>query len=179
MIEVEAKAAIARVEPIRRIAATLGSYIGKEHKVDDYYALFSNGYPHKSIRIRKHDAFYEVNFKHSISYLKGVHAKQETEFKVSNVKDYLALLKDIGYRIWLRKAKNSYVYEIHKHFHIEINHVRGLGWFAEVEYLVHKKSEIRKARKEVLRILNQLGFNENDLIKAGYTKLLWKKKHKK
>lgn len=178
MIEVEAKVPIQNPRPYRAIAARLGHFTGKELKVDDYYALPTKGYPHKSIRIRKHDGFYEINFKHKISLIDHVHAKQETEFKVSNVSDFVSLLKDFGYKVWLRKTKESFVYEIHKHFHIEFNYVHGLGWFAEVEYLCAKREDIPHARKEVLRILNKLGLDEQAIVKDGYTKLIWNKKHK-
>jgi adenylate cyclase class IV len=51
-----------------------------------------------------------------------------------------------------------------------------LGWFVEIEYLSDIKG-IDKARNEVARIMKELGFAKKDVVKPGYTKLLWDKKH--
>lgn len=178
MMEVEAKAYIDDSKLFRGRASKIGKYTGKEEKIDDYYTLQrGKEYPHKSLRIRERKGFFEINFKRKVSYVKGVHAKRETEFRVSDIKGFLALIKEFGYVKWLTKWKESYIYEINKHFHIEINHVRNLGWFAEVEYLCREKSEIPFARKEVLRIMEKLGIDGKEIVRKGYTKLLWEKMH--
>lgn len=179
MIEVETKIRAANPSEVRKRAREIGKFTGVEMKVDDYYALNVDGkYPGKSLRIRKADGIYIVNFKHGLSYLGGVHAKKETEFKVSNIKDFLRLIEDFGFRKWLTKEKRCEIYEIKKNFHIELNHVKGLGWFVEIEYLARKESEIKDARKEVSEVIKQLRLNERNAIKAGYTKMLWEKRQR-
>lgn len=162
---------------VREKIKKLGRYKGLDIKVDDYYTLETlDHYPQKSLRIRKIDGYYIVNFKHALSYEKGVHAKKEVEFKVSNIKDFLGLIQDFGFRKWLTKKKRCEIYRIKNNFHIELNHVKGLGWFVEIEYLSDIKG-IDKARNEVARIMKELGFAKKDVVKPGYTKLLWDKKH--
>ena len=176
MIEVESKARIINPERFRIKAQKIGYYKGKERKVDDYYTLeSSHNFPKKSLRIRKKSGFYEINFKQRVSFLNGVYAKKETEFKVSDINGFIRLIHDFGFKKWLRKEKYTELYEIKKHFNIEINHLKKLGWFVEVEYLCNEK-EIKKARKEVLDVIKKLGLNKKDLVKEGYTKLLWDKK---
>ena len=176
MIEVEAKAKIKNLKNIRAKARMIGKYIGKEKKIDDYYTLERlKKYPQKSLRIRKINGFYQVNFKQRISYINGVYAKKETEFKISDINDFLALIEDFGFKKWLRKEKETELYKIKKNFHIELNKVNGLGFFAEVEYLCDK-NDIEKARKEVLRAIKELGINKKELVKEGYTKMLWNKR---
>lgn len=136
-----------------------------------------NKYPKKSLRVRKRSGFYEVNFKQSLPYKRDVHAKKEVEFKVSDIKNFLALIKDFGFKKWLTKEKTTYLYKIKPHFNIELNYLKGLGWFIEVEYLVSKKSQISPARFEINKVLNLLGFSKSDIVKSGYTKQLWDKKH--
>ena len=178
MIEVEAKASIDNPGVLRRLARRYGRYIGKEKKIDDYYTTQPEGkYPMKSVRIRKREGWYEVNFKQKISYARGVHAKKETEFRIGDLKDFIALLKDMGFRLWLRKKKESEVYEIKKNFHIEINKVQGLGWFVEVEYLCNLP-EVSKARAAVVGMIEKLGISKSKVIEEGYTKLLWDKHQK-
>jgi len=175
-MEVEGKAKILNPERLRVLAQKIGHYKGKERKVDDYYTLESmKRYPKKSLRIRKKSGFYEINFKQRGSYSNGVFAKKETEFKVSDVSGFIRLIHDFGFKKWVTKEKYTELYEINKYFHIEINHVKNLGWFVEVEYLCNPKY-IEKARKEVADVMKKLDVHKKDIVKEGYTKLLWDKK---
>jgi adenylate cyclase class 2 len=174
MIEVEAKVKVSDPSYFRALAVKLGKYKGTELKVDDYYSL-EKGYPEKSLRIRHRNGKYEVNFKKSISYRDGIHAKKEVEFKVAEIHDFILLITNFGFKRWLRKEKESEIYEINKNFHIEINHVKKLGWFVEVEYLCDVQ-HIDKARACVKEAMRFMGFKPGNFIKEGYTKLLWKKK---
>ena len=176
MIEVEAKAKIMNPERFRILAQKIGKYKGKERKIDDYYTLESiSKYPQKSLRVRKRLGSYEINFKQRLFYSENVYAKKETEFKVSNVEDFLRLIKDFGFKKWITKEKYTELYEIKKNFHIEINHVKKLGWFIEVEFLSDLKNA-EKAKKEVEKVIKILGLHKRDMVKEGYTKLLWNKK---
>lgn len=177
MIEVEAKARILNPEKIRILAQKIGRYKGKERKVDDYYTLENlKHYPQKSLRIRKKGNIYQVNFKQRISYEKGVHAKKETEFEIESVEDFVRLLNEFGFKKWVIKEKYTEIYEIKRNFNIELNHVKKLGWFVEVEYLCNK-NQINDARKEVISALKKLNIHKKDIVKEGYTKLLWDKKY--
>lgn len=175
MIEVEAKIRISNPDIFRKKVGKIARFVNKEKKVDDYYTLESlKRYPMKSLRIRKIRSIHVINFKERLSYVKGVHAKNEREFILRDVGPFLDLIKDFGFRRWLRKDKSSETYEINKNFHIEINYVKYLGWFLEIEYLCEKK-DISFARKKVLEIIAQLGIRKEQIEKEGYTKMLWDK----
>jgi len=178
MIEVEAKIGIKDPKEFRSKIIKIAKFATKEKRVDDYYTLEPKGkYPKKSLRVRKLGGHYEVNIKNKISYVKGVHAKREVELNSSekDLDTFLSIIKDFGFRKWLRKEKVTELYKIKNNFSIEINNVKGLGWFLEVEYLT-KQSGIAKARREVVRVIKKLGVKEKDIIKNGYTKMLWDKK---
>ena len=176
MIEVEAKIKIQNPEEFREKISKIAKLIKKEKKIDDYYTLESlKEYPKKSLRVRKTNHNYKINFKQHLSFINGVHAKNEQEFTTSDIKNFLSLIKDFGFRKWLTKVKHSESYEITKNFHIEINNVKKLGWFVEVEYLA-KQSEIAKVRSEILKVMKQLTLNKKPIIKDGYTRLLWDKR---
>lgn len=180
MIEVESKVQISEkeIKEIRNEIRKIGKFEKKEEKIDDYYTLESlKSYPKKSLRIRKQGKGYTVNFKQSISYEKGVHAKKETEFHVDDINGFLALIRDFGFKMWLRKEKESEIYHVRENLHIEINHVKSLGWFLEIEALVKKKEEIKKSEKEIDKIRRLLGIHNKQIIKDGYTKQLWEKSH--
>lgn len=178
MIEVESKVLVRDVRKIRRAISNLGKYLGKEKKVDDYYTLEDlSRYPKKSLRVRRRKGFHEINFKQRISFASGVHSKKEVEFQTTDIKGFLDLIEDFGFKKWLRKEKISYVYNVRKNFNIELNKVRSLGWFLEIEYLVSDKKDIPKARKEINKIMSELGVSEKDVVKDGYTKMLWRSKN--
>ncbi len=178
MIEVEAKIKISEneVDKFRLDIKKLAKFTKKERKIDDYYTLENcEKYPRKSLRVRKRGGFYEVNFKKKLSYIKGVYAKNEIEFKTKEIEGYLLLLEDFGFKKWLTKEKVTELYEIKKNFHIELNKVKGLGHFIEVEYLCLEKN-VERARKEVYDVIEKLGVSKKEIISEGYTKMLWNKK---
>jgi len=178
MIEVEAKVSIGDPNKFRKLVKKLGKFKGRTKKIDDYYALGKlKEYKKRTLRIRKTGNHYEVNIKNKISYVKGVHAKREVELKSTSkgsLPAFVEIIKDLGFKRWLRKEKTTELYEIKKNFIIEINNVKGLGWFIEVEYLSDLKG-IKKARDRVVKIINKLGVSEKEIIKDGYTKMMWNK----
>lgn len=177
MIEVEAKVKIENLGEIRKKSSKIARFVGIVRKHDDYYTLEDlNKYPMKSIRVRKKKGMYEINIKKSISRIDGVHAKREFEFAIKDAETFIELMKDFGFRKWLTKEKVTYNYEISKQFHIEINNVKHLGWFLEVEYLA-EKNQIPMARRKVLGVIKRMGFDEKDIVVDGYTKLLWNLRH--
>ncbi len=180
MIEVETKASLGNrsIDNIRRAAGEIGKYSGTVTKVDDYYSMEDlSHFPKKSLRVRRSGGFYVVNFKQRLSFEDSVYAKKEVEFEVSDIRCFLNLINDFGFKKWLNKEKKCEIYRIKSNFQIELNNVKGLGWFAEVEYLVDDVSEIEAARKEVLEVMEKLGFKKGEFVKPGYTKLLWDRMH--
>ena len=178
MIVVEAKIKILNPDIFRKEIKKLAKFIETEHKIDDYYTLQSTkAYPKKSLRIRRKDNIYEINFKEKLSYIKGIHAKNEHEFIIDSINPFLDLIKDFGFKHWLRKEKTTELYNISKNFNIELNHVKSLGWFLEIEYLTDKE-HILFARKRILKIMKKLNIHKEKIMEKGYTKILWNKNHK-
>jgi predicted adenylyl cyclase CyaB len=176
MIEVEAKARILHPEKIRILVQKMAHYKGKERKNDDYYTLENvSHYPMKSLRVRKKGKVHIVNFKTRMKDSPDVDIKNETEFYIEDIDGFLKLLDEFGFKKWVTKEKYTEIYEIKKNFHIELNHLKNLGWFVEVEYLCAKK-DVAKARTEVMRIMKQLNIDKKDIVHPGYTKLLWDKR---
>jgi len=177
-IEVEAKIKVKDHNLINSKLKKIAKFIKKEIKDDSYYTLenFKKIYPKKSLRIRKKGKQRIVNFKQWISYNNGIHVKKETEFTVSDVKKFLSLLKDFGFKKWISKHKECTVYQ-YKKTSIELNKVKKLGWFLEVEYLCNKK-EIPKAKKQIKAVIKLLKIKNDNVEKSGYTKLLYDLKKK-
>lgn len=160
-------------ERIRKIA----KFVKKQDKKDDYYTLEYFQYPEKSLRVRDMGKIREVNFKKRISLVNGIHAKKEVQFQISDIKGFFDLINDFGFRKWLHKEKTTELYKTRNGVNIELNYVKKLGWFLELEVLCSPK-EINSARKKIIEVREGLGFTEKDCESRGYTKQLWSLKHK-
>jgi len=182
-LEVETKVAIPKgeVKALRKKIKNIAKFVKKGKKADDYFAIKTKGYPKKAFRIRAMKDVFEVNFKKWLTnyWTKEIVVKQEFEFKLKGreeVEDLLELFRDLGFVEWVKKIKwnESYAYNKDKRVGIELNRVKHLGWFMEIEYL-SKKSEIKKARNRILQVLNELGIDKSWIDNTGYTKMLWYK----
>lgn len=160
-------------EKIKKIA----KFVKKQTKKDDYYTLEYFQYPEKSLRVRDMGKVREVNFKKRISFVNGIHAKKEVQFEISDLDGFFELINDFGFRKWLHKEKTTELYKTRSGVNIELNYVKKLGWFLELEVLCPMK-EINSARKKISDVRSALGFSEKDSEVRGYTKQLWSLNHK-
>lgn len=173
--EVECKLKVSDEKLIREKLRKISTFIRKENKIDDYYSLEYFDYPTKSLRVRNKGRVREVNFKQRKNYLDGIHAKKEVQFHVSDLKGFFDLIEDFGFRKWMHKEKHTELYRTKSGVNIELNRVKDLGWFLELEVLCDEK-DIVKARKKIEVVRKKLGFSSKDSIRTGYTKMFWNKK---
>ena len=182
-LEVETKLAIPEdeVKKLRNKIKKIARFHKKGTKSDDYFAIQKKGYPKKAFRIRVMKNVYEINFKKWLTnyWTKEIVVKQEFEFKLKSkeqVGDLLELFQDLGFSEWVKKIKRNetYLYKKDKKIGIELNNVKHLGWFMEIEYLA-KKSQIKSARKKILKVLKELEVPLEWIDNTGYTKMLWYK----
>ncbi len=178
-LEVETKVKIENVPKLRNKIKKIAKFEKKESRGDDYFALQKKGYPKKSFRIRDDGKKLIVNFKKHLKklYSQGVVVKREFEFELSDmahIGNFLALLDDFGFREWVKKRKTteSYIYKKDKRVIIEINKVQHLGYYMEIEYKA-KNSEVEKARKKILQVLQELEIDKKDIDNIGYTRRLY------
>jgi adenylate cyclase class 2 len=182
LLEVETKVKIHDVNELRKKIKKIANFVKKEIRGDDYFALNEkfrkHGYPKKAFRIRDNKKEYVVNFKKwkKDFWTKEIVVKEEFEFKINETKNFLALIKDLGFVEWMKKIKTSesYIHKKDKRIIIEINKVKHLGYFMEIEYLA-KKNEIGKAKKKIYSVLKELEINPKQINNTGYTKMLWDK----
>ena len=173
-IEVESKIKINNPEETRKKIKKVAEFVKIEKKIDDYFSLEKGVYPKKSLRVRDKGNKVEVNFKKWVSYNDGVHMKKESEFEVSDLKNFFSLLVDFGFERWIRKEKRTELYKTKDKVSIELNYVKKLGWYVEIEILC-KERDMKKAKKRIIEIRKALRLDKN-VEKEGYTKILWKKR---
>jgi len=189
-LEVETKAKIKNLPEIREKIKQIAKFYKKEKKTDQYFALKTGIYPRKAFRIRACSEGYVINFKKWLKQYwdKDIVVKEEFEFKIKNkqeIEHFLALLKDLFFKRWIEKIKitEAYKYKKDPRLIIEINYVKYLGYWIEIEYLCKSKaSEVKKAKKKIREVLKLLNIKQKDIDNTGYTKMLYelrKKKRKK
>ncbi len=181
-LEVETKVRIKNVAELRKKIQKIAKFVKKESRSDDYFALKRkirrHGYPKKAFRIRHKPNKYEINFKKRLyKYWDDfIVVKEEFEFETKNPEEFLALMFDLGFKQWVKKFKisESYTSKKDKRIVIEINKVRHLGYFMEIEYLC-QPHEMKMAKRKIMNVLKELGIEKKDVDNVGYTKRLWDK----
>lgn len=185
-LEVETKLRIDddKINEYRQKILKIANFEKKGKKEDDYFAIrrkIKSIYPKKAFRIRASKDEFEVNFKKWLTKLwtHDIVVKQEFEFKLKGkeaVEDLLALFRDLGFREWVKKIKynETYLYKKDKRLEIEINKVKHLGAFIEMQYLC-KPKELNKARNRIREVLKILDISQDQIDNTGYTKMLWYK----
>jgi adenylate cyclase class 2 len=181
-LEVETKVKIKNVSELRKKIRKIAKLEKKESRADDYFALKRkirrHGYPKKAFRIRHSPGKSVVNFKKRLyKYWDDyIVVKEEFEFETKHPDEFLALMFDLGFKQWIKKFKTSesYLHKKDKRLVIEINKVKHLGYFMEMEYLC-QPNEMKKAKKKIMNTLKELGIEKTDVDNVGYTKRLWDK----
>jgi predicted adenylyl cyclase CyaB len=187
-VEMKVKLEDSQVASLRKRIKEIATPKSKGTKKDDYFAIQKHGFPKKAFRIRALKDKYEVCFKKKVKdlYDEDVVVKQEFEFTLKGkeeVEDLLALFIDLGFTEWVKKIKRNetYKYKKNKTLSIEINHVKNLGYFMEMEYLCQRK-DAKKGKALIRKVLKELEIDPNQIDNTGYTKMLWYKgtmgKHK-
>ena len=183
-LEVESKIKVSEKDLplIRKRIKNIATFSKKETKKDQYYSLEKAFYPKKAFRIRSTGNEDVVNFKKWLKkfWKEGIVVKEEFEFKIENKDHFLALMTDLGFKKWIGKTKVSetYQHKKHKKLNIELNEVKGLGYFIEIEYL-SKHNEMNKAKDLIIKVEKELYIDKKKIDNTGYTKMLWKKRHQK
>ena len=184
-LEVETKIKVddSEVRKTRAKIKKIGKLAKKGKKSDDYFAIQKNPqyYPKKAFRIRAMKDIFEITFKKHLKkhWTKDVVVKQEYEFTLKGkeqVEDLLELFRDLGFKEWVKKIKwnETYKWKEDSKVSIELNRVKNLGYFMELEYLA-KPSEMERARNKLRKVMKQLEIKPEQIDNTGYTKMLWYK----
>ncbi len=175
-IEVECKIKVKDVNEIRNKIKKIARFVKNENKKDEYFSLEYFRYPEKSLRVRDKGKKREVNFKQRINYINGIHAKKEVQFEISDIDGFYDLINDFGFKKWMSKEKKTELYRTKNGVHIELNFVKNLGWFLEIEVLCSEK-DVENAREKIVKVREKLGLTMRDVEKKGYTKMFWEREH--
>ncbi len=171
MIEVEAKVRLtpADLKQVKQVLKVMTKPGKKVIKTDAYYGdekAFS-------IRIREENgkAFFCLKKKNRS---RGVEMNQEIDFPLKSGEDFHKWLWKLGIKKTAQKQKQSLVYN-YQDFHIELNHVAGLGDYLEIETLVEDPKKVPAAKRQLHDLFKRLGFAPDQFEKKYYLELLQEK----
>lgn len=172
MFEVEAKVPLSKAdfERLRKELPTVAKKKGSVLNLDRYYANSKQF----SLRIRERNGKGLLNLK-SKTREGGIELNQEVEIPITSAKEFDALLRKMKITHYISKQKDSILFK-KGDFQIELNTVKGLGYFLEIETIVKSKADLKKAKAGLLAIFKSLGFSEKDFEKKYYLELLEEKR---
>lgn len=164
-IETELKARLTNRQNTEEKLKQLGAkYIGKKHQIDYYFSP-----PHKSLvgkglyfRVR-YDALSDksrLEYHKSLGKLTG----EEYEVEISDHKMMLHILKLLEFKPEVIIDKIRDTYEL-QNIHIELDAVKRLGNFIEIEILNHNRKD---AKKIILETAEILGISKKDFVIKSY-----------
>jgi len=168
MIEVELRAKVDKhliMEKIKNIGAILK---GSTAEHDEYFKFSKDTERRLIMRIRGKEGKNKLTFKGSSKLPEDV-AWQEWETSIIDEKNLKNLLLSNGLEIVviIDKKRNSYKYD---DFEINVDEIKNLGMFIEVELLTNDAADGKRRVKEFL--FNILEIQENDIITKGYVPLM-------
>ena len=171
MYEIEAKVPLKKAD-VQRLRKELPKIAGQKRKVinKDYYYADPKSF---FLRIRERNKKGLLNLK-SKKVEQGIELNQEIELSINSVSKFHTLLKKIGIRLTAKKEKISEIYK-KENLQIELNFIKGLGYFLEIETIIKKKSDIPRAKKALREMFSRLGFSSKDFEKKYYLELLAEK----
>ncbi|MDH5597374.1 MAG: class IV adenylate cyclase [Candidatus Peregrinibacteria bacterium] len=168
MFEVEAKIAITRkdFQLLEERMKREGEYLGEKRNEDFYYEN-----PKKStIRIRKKGTSHSFDLK-SRETRQGIEENIELEWELKDPGAWRKVLSKLKIKPQVRKTKKTKLFTF-KGFHLELNEVRGLGHYLEIETIVSKRAEVTRAKRELIEIFNELGYTKKQFEPKRYLELL-------
>jgi adenylate cyclase, class 2 len=170
MVEVEAKVRLTDRDYKRLSKAILAfaKPLGVSLKVDRYYD--QSGI---ALRIREEGGVAVLTAKIR-KRKKGIEMNQEIEIPIRKAGPWDRMFRKNGFPLIARKEKRCLAFHFRK-FRIELNTVKGLGHFLEIERLVKGESEVLKAKQELVALFRKLGFGPATFERKLYLELLAEK----
>lgn len=170
--EVETKIKVKDPNEMRKKIRSFAKFYKKVRKEDVYFRKKSDctSYPKRTFRIRKENGFYILGHKEG-EWPRLIYTKKEFEHKIKDFKRTKNRLMKEGFVFFCKKIKYCEVYK-YKGASIELNKVKNLGWYVEIEILCNEK-KIKPAKEKIRKIMKLLDVKNKDVETRGYTVILY------
>ncbi|MDO8498490.1 MAG: class IV adenylate cyclase [bacterium] len=171
--EIEIQVNIKKIQPLLTFLKKKGQFKGKKRQVDTYFIPAHRDFRaqrpiNEWLRLRDTEGKFSINYKnwHRDEEGKSTHC-DEYETKVEDLKKLKKIFQVLDFEeiVEVDKERATWVY---KDYEIEIDKVKGLGDFVEIEYIGKKAVDPKNAAREMIQFLKDLGCQGVRLNQQGY-----------
>ena len=181
-VEIKVRANNLEIENTLNKLKELGADFKEEESEKDVYFTA----PHRDfiktkecLRIREKNEFLELTYKGPTTELmknKKQFWKSEINIALnSSREEIIMLLENLGFTEVAEVTKKRKKFYLGNQ-EISLDKIENLGWFVEIENIARNEGERKKALKENIKLLKELGLNEGNVVSEPYRDLVIKNK---
>lgn len=173
-VEIEIQVKIEKTKSLSEFLEKKAEFKGENHQIDEYFSP-----PHRDfikvrpvrewLRLRDSGGKYSLNYKnwHFDGSGKSNYC-DEYESKLDNLEQVRKILETFNFKliVTVDKLRKTWLY---KDYEIDIDSVKGLGDFVEIEYVSkNEKANPQKITKEMISFLKELDCGKIERNYLGY-----------
>ena len=173
-VEIEVQVNIENSEPLLNFLEKNANFQKENHQVDEYFSpahrSFIETRPVKEwLRLRDSDGKYSINYKNWYFDEKGTSNHcDEYETMIDDLTQAKKILKVLNFKsiITVDKLRKTWTY---KDYEVDIDSIKGLGDFVEIEY-IGKNEDVdpKKITEEMISFLKDVGCGKIKRNYVGY-----------
>ena len=173
-VEIEITVDIENSKPLIEFLEKEAEFKKEKHQVDEYFSPAHRNFldvrPVKEwLRLRDEDGNYSLNYKnwHYDKNGKNSCYCDEYETKVEEIGKIKKILEVLDFKslVIVDKVRKTWVW---KDYEIDVDSVKGLGDFVEIEYIGKEEVEPKKTTEEMVDFLKNLGCGKIKRDYVGY-----------
>lgn len=155
-------------------------FLGDSHQIDRYFNaphrdFLKPAHPVEYLRLRESNGSGSINYKYWYKDGKRTFTHcDEYESEISNTSALKKILTKLDFREYLTVDKTRKSYNLSDEFEIDLDDVKSLGYFVEIETL-RDFGSVEKARAEIVKLAKSLKIDTTKVDKYGYVFALMQK----
>ena len=174
-IEIEIQVNIENIKPLIEFLEKNGQFKAEKYQVDEYFSPAHRNFievrPIKEwLRLRDSDGKYSVTYKnwHYDENGRAQYLCDEYETKIEDLAQLRKILDVLNFKSLVKVDKKRKTWE-YKDYEIDLDSVKGLGDFVEIEYIgKDEKANPDKITAEMMDFLKELGCGRIKRNYVGY-----------
>lgn len=178
-LEIEMKAQVADLAPVRSKLEKLGSLKDKIDYRDTYFVQNRvKGYSFKRFRLRETGCKAWVTAKQKVKGAKSSKAMAEHEFEISDAGAFRKFTGMFGFKKLIEKRKKGSRYAVEfegSELTVELIEIEGLGFFVEIELMAARPGDIVGGLEKIAALFKKLGIPHSAVEQRPYTLMLYEK----
>jgi len=167
-------------QKLEKKLAKLAKFTGDNRQIDRYFNaphrdFLAPKHPIEYLRLRESNGSSSINYKFWYQNSKGTSTHcDEYESEISSTTALKKILTKLDFKEYLTVDKTRKSYIVDDNFEVDLDEVKGLGFFVEIETL-RDFGSVEKARAEIMKLAKSLGVDTSKVDKYGYVFALLKK----